>query len=90
MLYDFAPYLNKAFFEANARFNQLASIEESGQAWKATNEEDLLSQLATDEHAPAKVRVNGVLNTTDAFYEAFDVQPGDKMYVDSENRAKLF
>lgn len=59
--------------------------------WAAvTNEEDLLGQLASDEHAPAKVRVNGVLSTTEAFYEAFDLKPGDKMYVAPESRAKLF
>lgn len=59
--------------------------------WAAvTSEEDILGQLASDEHAPAKVRVNGVLSITDAFYEAFDLKPGDKMYVAPENRVKLF
>lgn len=53
-------------------------------------EEDLLDQLASDEHAPAKVRVNAVLSLTDAFYKAFDVKPGDRMYVAPESRAKLF
>ncbi len=59
--------------------------------WAAvTTEDDILGQLASDEHAPAKVRVNGVLSVTDAFYEAFDLKPGDKMYVAPENRVKLF
>ena len=54
-----------------------------------TDEETEL-QLESDEHAPAKVRVNGVLSTTDAFYQAFDVNPGDQMYLEPEKRVKMF
>lgn len=55
-----------------------------------SNEEELKAQLQGDEHAPAKVRVNGVLSITDAFYKAFDIKPGDKMYVKPEDRVKMF
>jgi putative endopeptidase len=42
--------------------------------------EQLASQLMTNVHAPAKERVNGPLSNIPAFYEAFGVKPGDKMY----------
>jgi putative endopeptidase len=42
--------------------------------------EALASQLMTDVHAPAKERVNGPMANIPAFYDAFGVKPGDKMY----------
>ena len=42
--------------------------------------EILATQLMTDVHAPAKERVNGPLMNIPAFYDAFGVKPGDKMY----------
>lgn len=42
--------------------------------------ESLASQLMTDVHAPSKERVNGPMANIPAFYEAFGVKPGDKMY----------
>ena len=49
-------------------------------------DEALIEQLATDEHSPAMIRVNAILGTTDAFYDLYDVQPGDGMYIAPENR----
>ncbi|NLY09035.1 MAG: M13 family metallopeptidase [Tissierellia bacterium] len=60
-------------------------------SWVSTmSDDDTKAQLKSDVHAPAKVRVNGVLSATDAFYKAFNVKPGDKMYVEPEKRAKMF
>jgi putative endopeptidase len=42
--------------------------------------ESLAAQLMTDVHAPSKERVNGPMANIPAFYEAFGVKPGDKMY----------
>ncbi|MES1160374.1 MAG: M13 family metallopeptidase, partial [Bacteroidota bacterium] len=42
--------------------------------------ETLASQLMVDVHAPSKERVNGPMANIPAFYEAFGVKPGDKMY----------
>jgi len=42
--------------------------------------ESLASQLMTDVHAPSKERVNGPLANIPAFYDAFQVKPGDNMY----------
>jgi putative endopeptidase len=43
-------------------------------------DESLASQLLTDVHSPAKYRVNGPMSDVPAFYEAFGVKPGQKMY----------
>lgn len=39
-----------------------------------------------DTHAPNKFRVNQVLKNFEKFYETYDVQPGDKMYLAPEER----
>ncbi len=40
----------------------------------------LLLQVNTDFHSPAQFRVNGPVSNLSAFYKAFNVKPGDKMY----------
>ena len=52
--------------------------------------ETLAQRLLTDVHAPAKFRVNGPFADVDAFYEAWDVKPGDKMYIAPENRVRIW
>lgn len=52
--------------------------------------ERLASQVLTDVHAPAKYRVNGPFPNVDAFYEAFGVKPGDKMYLPDSARVRLW
>jgi predicted metalloendopeptidase len=46
----------------------------------------LIAQVKSDPHSPAEFRVNGSLRNHPAFYEAFDVKPGDKMYLAPEQR----
>ncbi len=43
-----------------------------------------------DTHAPDKLRVNRVLQSLDEFYEAFDIKPGDGMYIPKENRVRIW
>ena len=43
-----------------------------------------------DEHAPDKVRVNAVLSCADLFYKTYKIREGDGMYVESENRVRLW
>ena len=45
-----------------------------------------MEKLQIDEHSPECIRVNAVLSSTDEFYELYDVNPGDGMYVEPENR----
>jgi putative endopeptidase len=61
-----------------------------GQAWRGKMREATLRQrLATDMHAPGDYRALTVRNL-DAWYPAFDVQPGQKLYLAPEDRAKIW
>lgn len=50
----------------------------------------LARRLAVDSHAPPDIRINGVVRNLDAFYEAFGVQPGDRLYLDPAERVRLW
>ncbi|HEX9510974.1 MAG TPA: M13 family metallopeptidase [Puia sp.] len=52
--------------------------------------ETLASQLMVDVHAPSKERVNGPMANIPAFYEAFGVKPGDKMYRPDSLRVSIW
>ena len=44
----------------------------------------------TDPHAPGIARTNAVASSTEEFYEAYDVQEGDGMYVAPEDRVCIW
>jgi putative endopeptidase len=55
--------------------------------WRVkTRDEFLRMYVNTNPHSPAKWRVNGPLMNFTPFYNAFDVQPGDKMYKPENER----
>ena len=61
------------------------------QVWRSTQREEIGRQrLITDPHAPEQFRVNGVVRNIDAWYEAFDVQPGHALYLPPEERVKIW
>jgi endothelin-converting enzyme/putative endopeptidase len=61
------------------------------QAWQGKDREDALrQQILTDPHSPDKYRVNGVVRNVDAWYKAFNVQPGDKLYLPPEKRVRIW
>jgi len=53
-------------------------------------DEEIARRTKTDPHSLGKWRVNGTLPHIDAFIEAFNIQPGDKMYLAPEKRAKIW
>ena len=53
-------------------------------------DEAIKNQVKTDPHAPGMYRAYVPLQNVDAWYEAFDVQPGDKLYVEPEKRVKIW
>jgi endothelin-converting enzyme/putative endopeptidase len=62
-----------------------------GYSWERKDREGALrAQLLTNEHSPAKYRVNGVVRNFDPWYKAFNVQPGDKMYLPPEQRVHVW
>ena len=61
------------------------------QVWQEKDREDAeRRQILTDPHSPAKYRVNGVVRNVDAWYKAFNVQPGDKLYLPPEKRVHIW
>jgi putative endopeptidase len=61
-----------------------------GQAWRTKmREKALRARIATDVHAPAMFRVQTVRNL-DAWYPAFDVRPGQKLYLAPDKRVKVW
>lgn len=61
------------------------------QVWRGKMREDARrAQLLSDPHSPELFRVMGPLRNVDAFYEAFDVKEGDKMYLPPEERVKIW
>jgi len=60
------------------------------QAWRGkARPEALRSALMTDGHAPGEFRADTVRNI-DAWYQAFDVQPGRKLYLAPEARVRVW
>ena len=61
------------------------------QVWRTLfREQRLRNQIMTGPHSPAEFRVNGVVRNLDAWYEAFDVKPGDKLYLPPEQRVRIW
>ena len=61
------------------------------QVWQRKYREDaLIQRLTSDPHSPSEFRVNGVVRNFDEWYEAFDVQKGDKLYLLPEERVRIW
>jgi putative endopeptidase len=42
------------------------------------------------DHSPAKFRINGVVRNVAAWYAAFNVQPGEKLYLAPDERVHIW
>lgn len=51
---------------------------------------ELLKRLITDPHSPSEYRVNGIVRNMDAWYDAFHIQPSDKLYLAPEDRVRIW
>jgi putative endopeptidase len=61
------------------------------QVWRAKYRDGALRELVmSDVHSPAYFRVNGPLPNIDAWYAAFNVQPGDKLYIKPADRVSIW
>ncbi len=54
-----------------------------------TREAALRQQVLTDSHSPAEYRADTVRNI-DAWYTAFDVKPGEKLYLTPAERVRIW
>ena len=62
-----------------------------GQVWRNKYRDEALRQLiATDPHSPSKYRANGAVRNVPEFYDAFDVQEDDALYLAPEDRVKIW
>ncbi|GAB6473491.1 hypothetical protein bcgnr5380_61190 [Bacillus cereus] len=62
-----------------------------GQIWKGKyRDEALLNQIKTNPHSPSQFRANGPLRNFDPWYQAFDVKPGDAMYIAPDQRVRIW
>jgi len=62
-----------------------------GTIWRTKIRDDaLINQIKTDPHSPGMYRAVQPLLNMDAFYEVFNVQEGDKLYLEPENRVKIW
>jgi len=61
------------------------------QVWRTKYREGLTREIVmSDVHSPDPFRVNGPLPNIDVWYQAFDVKPGDKMYIAPEERVRIW
>ncbi len=61
------------------------------QAWQSKLREGAArARLLTDPHSPPFYRVNGIVRNVDAWYTAFNVKPGDKLYLAPADRVHIW
>ena len=62
-----------------------------GTIWRNNSRDKYIErQVKTDVHSPAEARVNRTLGSMPHFYEAFDIQPENAMYIAPEERANIW
>jgi len=61
------------------------------QAWRGkTRDEAIRRVVVSDPHSPRVFRVDGVVRNIDAWYDAFDVKPGEKLYLRPADRVHIW
>jgi putative endopeptidase len=61
------------------------------QSWQDKTRPDALKeQMASDPHSPSIFRVDGPLRNVDAWYAAFNVEPGQKYYLAPADRVRIW
>jgi len=61
------------------------------QVWRTKSRvAEAVRRLAVDPHSPPEFRCNGVVRNIDAFYEAFDVNEDDALYLDPQQRVRIW
>jgi putative endopeptidase len=61
------------------------------QVWRGSQRPEAAQQsIQTDPHSPAQARGNLPLTNIDAWYNAFDIKPTNKLYKKPEERIKIW
>ena len=89
---DLTRYLNEHPGHCPALVSRAAARGQLGQFVLAVHDcdEALKQQVVTDPHSPAYYRVNGTIRNIPGWYDAWNVQPGDQLYVPPEQRVKIW
>ena len=71
---------------------QQEALESYASVWARLGTEKYVTDVnfLTDVHSAANVRVDAIVSSLDQFYEIYDIQEGDEMYVAPEDRLKLW
>jgi len=61
------------------------------QAWRGkVRPEELRRRIATDPHSPYEFRCNAIVRNLDEFMEAFEVTQKDKLWLDDQERVRIW
>ena len=61
------------------------------QVWRTKSRDaEAIRRLAVDPHSPPEFRCNGVIRNIDSFYEAFDVNTSDELYLEPAERVRIW
>ena len=61
------------------------------QVWRELSRDERLRNIVmSDPHSPARFRVDGIVRNLDAWYQAFDIQAGDKLWLDPADRVQIW
>ena len=61
------------------------------QVWaRKYRDDELRKRLKTDPHSPSEYRCNGILRNMPQFVQAFDVKPGDGLYLPPEQVVRIW
>ncbi|HYW15609.1 MAG TPA: M13-type metalloendopeptidase, partial [Allosphingosinicella sp.] len=61
------------------------------QGWRGKLRDEVARMiLVSDPHSPYRWRVDGTLRNIDEFYSAFDVKPGDRLYLAPKDRVRVW
>ena len=77
--------------EKHENFDFKKMYESAARAWAvAMTRENAQSRSTGDVHSAPNLRVNKTLQSLDKFYEVYDINEGDGMYLPPEKRARIW
>jgi predicted metalloendopeptidase len=61
------------------------------QVWRTKSRDaEAIRRLAIDPHSPPEFRCNGVIRNIDAYYDAFEVDTSDELYLERDARVRIW
>jgi predicted metalloendopeptidase len=70
--------------------NQLFFVGWSRVWQRKYKDAEMVKRLLTDPHSPSQYRTNGPVMNIDAFFDAFELKPGDGLYKPAEERIRIW